>query len=311
MLSILFDLLVSDAILWIILGTAFGIIIGAIPGLGAAIGIAVMLPFTYSMEPVDALVLLAGIFMGCGVGGAFSGVLINVPGTNEAICTTIEGYPMALRGEGKKALYVASVCSFFGGVFGCIVLILFAPTLARVALKFGPAEMAITTILGLIIIAGLAADNLIKGIFGSLIGMLIACVGIDAVAGVTRFTFGQLSFTMGFKQVAIALGLIAGRQMIAEIRKAYKAGQQRLHGEDVEEQKAPEKPKKAPSYEQPAQKRVEPSVRAGGKSKTVSFSQSQMQVVIVKPDRFEDVTSIADHLNLKKTKYLYNRADRR
>ena len=78
MLSILFDLLVSDAILWIILGTAFGIIIGAIPGLGAAIGIAVMLPFTYSMEPVDALVLLAGIFMGCGVGGAFSGVLINV-----------------------------------------------------------------------------------------------------------------------------------------------------------------------------------------------------------------------------------------
>lgn len=237
MLSILFNLLASDAILWIILGTAFGIIIGAIPGLGAAIGIAVMLPFTYSMEPVDALVLLAGIFMGCGVGGAFSGVLINVPGTNEAICTTIEGYPMALRGEGKKALYVASVSSFFGGVFGCIVLILFAPTLARVALKFGPAEMAITTILGLIIIAGLAADNLIKGIFGSLIGMLIACVGIDAVAGVTRFTFGQLSFTMGFKQVAIALGLIAGRQMIAEIRKAYKAGQQRLNGEDVEEQK--------------------------------------------------------------------------
>lgn len=234
-LSILTNLFTSGAVLFVLLGTAIGIIIGAIPGLGAAIGIAVMLPFTYSMEPVNALVMLAGIFMGCGVGGAFSGVLLNVPGTNEAICTTIEGYPMAMRGEGKKALYTASVCSFFGGVFGCIVLILFAPSLARVALKFGPAEMAITTILGLIIIAGLAADNLVKGIFGSLIGMLVACVGIDSVAGVSRFTFGQLSFTMGFKQVSIALGLIAGRQMIAEIRKAYKTGQQLLEGKAEEE----------------------------------------------------------------------------
>ncbi len=205
----------------IVIGTFIGIVIGAIPGLGAAIGIAVMLPFTYTMTPLGAIVLLAGIFMGCGVGGSFSGILLNIPGTNEAICTTIEGYPMALRGEGKRALYLASISSTFGGIVGCIVMILFAPTLARIALKFGPGEMAVTAIIGLTIIASLSAGNLAKGILGALVGMLIATIGIDSVSGVTRFTFGQASLTMGFKQVAIALGLIAGRQIILEIKKSF------------------------------------------------------------------------------------------
>lgn len=233
-LSLLLNILPFETIFMVILGTAFGIVIGAIPGLGAAIGIAVMLPFTYSMSPISALLLLAGIFMGCSVGGSFSGVLLNIPGTNESICTTIEGYPMALRGEGKKALFIASISSSFGGIIGCIVLILFAPTLARVALKFGPAEMAASAILGLTIIASLSAENLWKGILGALFGMLIACIGIDQVSGRSRFTFGQPALTMGFRQVAIALGLIAGRQMIIEIQKAYRNAQLKKSGQNVQ-----------------------------------------------------------------------------
>ena len=235
LLSVLGNIFASNAILMVLLGTLMGIVIGAIPGLGATIGIAVMLPFTYAMQPLSALLLLAGIFMGCGVGGSFSGILLNIPGTNESICTTIEGYPMALRGEGKKALYLASLSSTFGGIVGCVIMILFAPTLARVALKFGPGEMAVAAIIGLTIIASLSADNMIKGILGAIFGMLIATVGIDAVSGSSRFTFGNYKFTMGFKQVAIALGLIAGRQMVLEIRKAYKIGQQKLKGEYSEQ----------------------------------------------------------------------------
>lgn len=231
LLSVFSTIFSTDAIIMIVLGTLLGIIIGAIPGLGAAIGIAVMLPFTYAMKPLSALVLLAGIFMGCGVGGSISGILLNIPGTNEAICTTIEGYPMALRGEGKRALYLASISSTFGGIVGCVIMIVFAPILGRIALKFGPAEMALTAIMGLTIIASLSADNLAKGILGALFGMLIACIGIDPVSGVTRFTFKKAFMTMGLKQVAIALGLIAGRQMILQIRKAYKEGQQRLRNE--------------------------------------------------------------------------------
>lgn len=221
-LSVLATIFSTDACLMVLLGTTLGIIIGAIPGLGAAIGIAVMLPFTYAMKPLSALVLLAGIYMGCGVGGSISGILLNIPGTSESICTTIEGYPMAQKGRGKEALYLAAISSAVGGVFGCIVLIFCAPTLARVALRFGPAEMAIVTIIGLTIIASLSADNMWKGIFGACLGMLVATVGIDGVTGKARFTFGITSFTMGFKQVALALGLIAGRQMIVEILKAYR-----------------------------------------------------------------------------------------
>lgn len=207
-----------------ILGTAFGIVIGAIPGLGAAIGVTVLLPFTYSMQPLPALLLLAGVFMGCGFGGSISGILLNIPGTSEAICTTVEGYPMLRKGRGKEALYYAAICSTIGGLIGTIILIFFAPALADVALKFGPPEMMLVAMIGLTIIASLSADNFLKGVFGACFGMLICMVGVDTVSGDTRFTFGITSFTMGFKQVALALGLIAGRELVVQILKALREG---------------------------------------------------------------------------------------
>jgi putative tricarboxylic transport membrane protein len=223
-LSVILDILMSPAILMVSLGTIFGIIIGSIPGLGAGIGVTVLLPFTYAMDPVSALLLLAGVFMGCGYGASISGILLNIPGNNEALCTTIEGYPLMRKGRGKEALYLSALSSAFGGFFGILLLIFFAPNLARIALKFGPPEMTLTTMLGLIIIAALSADNLLKGIFGACFGMLVNMVGIDTVSGVERFTFGFPKLTMGVKMISLALGIIAGREMIIQIQKLLKNG---------------------------------------------------------------------------------------
>ena len=232
--SILQSIFTPGALIMVLLGTAFGIVIGAIPGLGASIGVTVLLPFTYSMQPLPALLLLAGVFMGCGFGGSISGILLNIPGTSEAICTTVEGYPMLRKGRGKEALYYAAISSTIGGTIGVIVLILFAPALAHVALKFGPPEMMLVAMIGLTIIASLSADNFLKGIFGACFGMLVSMVGVDIVSGTARMTFGITSFTMGFKQVALALGLIAGRELIVQTRKALRdSAAVRLQGTDT------------------------------------------------------------------------------
>lgn len=220
----------TDAILMLALGTVFGIFIGAIPGLGNAIGIAVMLPFTYTMQPLSAICLLSGIYMGCAVGGSISGILLNIPGTAESVCTTIEGYPMTQKGRGMEALYLSGISSTYGGVIGCLIMIFFAPFLARVALKFGPAEMAIVAIIGLTIIASLSAENIWKGLLGASFGMLVAMIGIDPIIGRSRLTFGFTAMTTGFKQVALALGLIAGRQVIVETMKIFKSCEMKRSG---------------------------------------------------------------------------------
>lgn len=229
-LTVLSDIFMSPAIIMVCLGTIFGIIIGAIPGLGALIGVTVLLPFTYTMEPLGALLLLAGVFMGAGFGGSISGILLNIPGTSESICTTIEGYPLMRKGRGKEALYLAAISSTIGGFIGVATLIGFAPKLARIALKFGPPEMALTAMIGLVIIAGLAANNLKKGLFGACFGMLVSMVGIDMVSGAQRFTFGFTGLLMGVKQVALALGIIAGREMIVQTQKLLKAGRSDFYG---------------------------------------------------------------------------------
>ncbi|MEG0178907.1 MAG: tripartite tricarboxylate transporter permease, partial [Oscillospiraceae bacterium] len=123
------------------IGTALGVILGAIPGLNGGIGIAVMLPFTYSMNPAQGLLFLGGMYLGSSYGGSISGILINCPGTAESACTTLEGYPMTRRGEGKRALYFSVIASGVGSVIGLTVLLFFTQILSKVSVKFGPPEM--------------------------------------------------------------------------------------------------------------------------------------------------------------------------
>lgn len=188
-------------------GVVAGVAIGAIPGLTATMAVAVLVPFTFTMPADSALIVLAAIYMGAIYGGCFAAILVNTPGTPSSIATTFDGFPMAQRGEGRLALSLATIASVFGGLFSVIVLLLLAPPLARVALAFGPPEYFWLAILGFTLIASLSEGNLLKGLMGACIGLLIAFVGSAVIGGDMRFTFGQPALVGGVHVVVALIGL--------------------------------------------------------------------------------------------------------
>ncbi|MEG0762340.1 MAG: tripartite tricarboxylate transporter permease [Oscillospiraceae bacterium] len=198
------------------IGTALGVILGAIPGLNGGIGIAVMLPFTYSMDPAQGLLFLGGMYLGSSYGGSISGILINCPGTAESACTTLEGYPMTRRGEGKRALYFSIIASGVGSVIGLTVLLFFTQILSKVSVKFGPPEMMLLAICGLSIVGSLTGKNVIKGLIAAMIGLLLAMIGIDNTTGALRFTFGLNELRGGIGLIPAVIGLFAIAEMIKQ-----------------------------------------------------------------------------------------------
>lgn len=188
-------------------GVVLGTIIGALPGLSAAMAIAVLVPFTFTMPPASALIALGAIYTGAIYGGAFSAILVNTPGTPSSIATTFDGYPMAKRGDGNLAVTLATVASVIGGVVGVIFLILLAPPLAQVALAFGPPEYFWLAILGLTLISALSTGNMVKGLIGGCIGLLLAMVGVAVVGGDVRFTLGAQVLLGGISLVPALIGL--------------------------------------------------------------------------------------------------------
>jgi putative tricarboxylic transport membrane protein len=189
------------------IGVVAGVVIGAIPGLTATMAVAVLVPFTFTMPADSALIVLAAIYMGAIYGGCFAAILVNTPGTPSSIATTFDGFPMARRGEGQLALSLATLASVFGGLFSVIVLLLLAPPLARVALAFGPPEYFWLAMLGLTLVASLSEGNLLKGLMGACIGLLIAFVGSAVIGGDMRFTFGQPALVGGVNVVVALIGL--------------------------------------------------------------------------------------------------------
>ncbi|MGN0372412.1 MAG: tripartite tricarboxylate transporter permease [Bariatricus sp.] len=198
------------------LGTAAGVILGAIPGMNGGIGIAVMLPFTYAMRPEQGLIFLGGIYLGSSYGGSISGILINCPGTAEASCTALEGYPMTVRGEGKKALYFSVIASGIGSIIGLIVLLFFAPVLSQISVKFGPPEMMLLAVCGLTIVGSLTGKNVLKGLAAALIGLFLAMIGIDNATGAVRFTYGLSVLRGGVNLIPAIIGLFAIAEMIKQ-----------------------------------------------------------------------------------------------
>ena len=205
-----------QTILVCFLGTAVGTVLGAIPGMNGGIGIAIMLPFTYSMEPAQGLLFLGGMYLGSSYGGSISGILINCPGTAEAACTTIEGYPMTRRGEGKRALYFSVIASFIGSVIGLIILLFFTPVLSKISVKFGPPEMMLLAICGLTIVGSLTGKNVAKGLLAGLIGLFMAMIGIDDATGAVRFTFGVKGLRGGIALIPAVIGLFAIAEMVKQ-----------------------------------------------------------------------------------------------
>ncbi|WP_226575528.1 tripartite tricarboxylate transporter permease [Acuticoccus sediminis] len=188
-------------------GVVLGTIVGALPGLSATMAVAVLVPFTFTMDPAAGLIALGAIYTGAIYGGAYAAILVNTPGTPSAIATTFDGFPMARRGDGGLAISLATIASVVGGVVGAISLLLLAPPLAKVALAFGPTEYFWLAIFGLTLIAALSVGNTLKGLIGACLGLFLSMVGVAVVGGDVRYTLGMQRFLGGVDLTSAIIGL--------------------------------------------------------------------------------------------------------
>jgi len=193
----------------VIIGVIAGIVVGAMPGLSATMAISVLVPFTFGLEPLVALGLMAGIYNGAMYGGAIPAVLLRIPGTPAAVATTFDGYPMAQKGEGGFALQVAVISSAIGGIASAFALMLLAPPLSKVTLLFGPSEVFWVAVFGLASIVFLLGGNPVKGLISAFFGVFVSVIGSDPIYGNDRFTFGQLEILDGIHIVILLVGLYA------------------------------------------------------------------------------------------------------
>lgn len=217
-IEIIKSLLAPDMILITVLGTVIGTVFGAIPGLTGTIGVSLLLPLSFALEPQAGLLLLGGIYMGSMYGGSITAVLINVPGAPEATFTAVEGFPMTLNGESQRGLYHSIYACVFGGLIGVVTLIFFTPVLVDIAVKFGPPEMFLMGLAGLTVIGALAGGNdLPKSFFATGLGVLISCIGADFTTNINRFTFGISPLKGGVSLIAVVLGMFAVSEMLLNI----------------------------------------------------------------------------------------------
>ena len=198
-----------DVILFMVLGTTVGIAIGALPGLSATMGIAVLIPLTFVMQPLAALGMIAGIYNGAMYGGAIPAILLRIPGTPAGIATVFDGYPMAQQGRARTALSISLASSALGSAVSALALLLLAPPLAAVSLSFGPSEYFWLAVFGLTSIAVLLSDNPVKGLLSACFGLWIGAIGIDQITGNERFTFGQIELLDGLDIIVLLTGLYA------------------------------------------------------------------------------------------------------
>ncbi|BAS27161.1 tripartite tricarboxylate transporter permease [Limnochorda pilosa] len=213
------------ALLLVFAGVTVGLVFGALPGLTATMAVAVLVPFTFTMDPTSGLILLGAVYMGAIYGGAFSAILVNAPGTPSSIGTTFDGYPMARQGRGEEAIIGATVASVLGGLAGVVALLFLSPPLADLSLRFGPPEYFWVGVFGLTIVASIASGSLLKGLIGALFGLLIGTIGLAPVGGEVRFTFGQPVLQGGVELIAALIGLFC----IPEVLVLAAQGQQETH----------------------------------------------------------------------------------
>lgn len=216
-LGSLTELLEPYALLLILGSGIVGLIVGTLPGLNAAMAVAIILPLTYGMSPEVGLAVLVAVYIAGLSGGMVSAVLLNMPGTPSSVATTFEGYPMAMRGEAVKALGTCALASFFGGILSLGILIAFAPLISKFAIRLTPADYFSISFMALALVAVLARGAAINGYFSALLGLLIGTVGFAPLDGTARFTFGSVSLMAGFSVVPVMIGLFALSQVLREI----------------------------------------------------------------------------------------------
>ena len=203
--------------IYLLVGVTAGLILGAIPGLTATMAIALIIPLTYYMNPVQAFTMIMGAFNGGTFGGSISAVLIGTPGTPAAAATVADGFRLALKGQGGKAIKMALYASVTGCLFSCIVLISVAEPIARYALNFGPPEYTVLMVFSLTIIGSASGESIIKGMIGGVFGLLFGIVGLDLFMSVPRFTFGISYLSGGINLIVMLIGSLAFSEILIQI----------------------------------------------------------------------------------------------
>jgi len=206
-------------ILAIAAGVGGGVILGAIPGLTATMAIAVVIPFTFYMDPVISISMLIGAYKGGLYGGSISAILIGTPGTDAAAATILDGYTMAKKGKSGKALKAALYASVCGDMLSLLALVLLAPQLAKLTIKIGPGDFFALIIFSLTIIAGMAGESVIKGLIAAAFGLLVATVGLDPMIGIRRLTFGIIDLDNGISIMPMLIGLFALPEVIEQLEQ--------------------------------------------------------------------------------------------
>ena len=231
MLEILQSIFTVNNLLMMNVGVAVGIMIGAMPGLSVAFAVTILMTMTFHMESLPAMYLMLGAYCGGLYGGSITATLINTPGTANAVCTALEGYPLARKGRAGDALKCALVASTIGGLFSCFLLMFFAPQLAKIILKIGSPEYFTLCTFGIAAAIGLEGNNLnnvIKGVLSAAFGLILSCVGADPVFGTNRFSFGSYYMLSGIQVVSSMLGAYALCQVLVNCRDVYVEGDESL-----------------------------------------------------------------------------------
>ncbi|MDN5347552.1 MAG: putative tricarboxylic transport rane protein [Clostridia bacterium] len=200
-------------LLALLAGTLMGYFVGAVPGLTPTVGIALLIPFTFGMDPVASIVMLVGLYMAAEYGGGITAILVNAPGTPAAAATAFDGYPLAKQGKAGKALGISIISSGIGAFVSSILLILFAVPLANFALQFGPPEYFALAVFGLSVVAGLSAESWLKGLLAVAMGLLVTTIGLDPITGITRYTFIN-DLMEGVPFVPALIGLFAVSEVL-------------------------------------------------------------------------------------------------
>lgn len=207
-------------ILALVAGTVAGYVIGALPGFSATMGVAIFVPFSYSMSTNTAFAFLIALYCSAVFAGSIPAILIRTPGTPAAVCTINDGYPMAQRGEAGRALGLACWASVIGGLFSAILLIVLAEFIADFALSFGHYEYFMLGVLGLSMVIGMSSENMIKGLIATAVGLAVPLVGMDPMNGFARFTFGRIELLSGLQELPVMIGLFA----LSEVFMNFSAG---------------------------------------------------------------------------------------
>ena len=198
-----------------LLGAVLGLVVGAMPGIGSLAGCALLLPLTYKFDPTAAIIMLGALYYSNMYGGAFSAILLNIPGDSPAVMTARDGYPLAQKGQPGQALFAANVSSCIGGIIGMLILTFLGPALAHLGLEFGPAQMAALMIMALTSIGWLLGeDDPVKGTIATLLGFVVASIGMDTLTGAPRFNFGNMYLMGGIPFISFVIGAVGFSQVI-------------------------------------------------------------------------------------------------